>query len=66
MTVEALGSHIATKGRKDADRLWLTQLVAQAQARSFYGRITITLKAGQIERVAKEETFIPPAAEKNS
>ncbi len=49
--------------RKDwqiTDGTWLASLLSQIQLRGMYGRITIFFEAGQIVRVVKEESLLPP------
>ena len=44
----------------EKDSAWLVGLLAQAQTRRFYGKITIVMEEGQIRRVVKEESLRPP------
>jgi len=47
------------KARKD--RMWVEQLLCQAQARNWYGAITIKMEAGEIRLVTKMESLKPPS-----
>ena len=49
--------------KMDHDRAWLDGMIAQAQMRRFYGRLTVMVEDGVIHRVLKEESMIPPKKE---
>jgi len=44
-------------------RVWFNGLVAQAQARGFYGKLILTMEDGLIRRVVKEESLKPPVGD---
>ena len=46
--------------RLGQEQVWIKQLVLQAQQRGYYGKLIITMEAGQIRRVVKEESLHPP------
>ena len=49
------------KDKQEADKTWVTQLLTQAQARRYYGALTIVMEGGDVKRVDKVEKLIPPA-----
>lgn len=48
------------KKQREQHLVWLTQLIAQAQLRGFYGTLSVTMEDGVIRRVVKEESLKPP------
>jgi hypothetical protein len=46
--------------QEEQQRRWVEQLLSQAQARRFYGRITLILEDGTVRRATKEESLKPP------
>lgn len=45
----------------EEESTWIRQIITQAQTREFYGKLTIILEEGKIQRVLKEESLKPPA-----
>ncbi len=43
-----------------SDGAWLASLLSQIQLREMYGKIIVIFEAGQIVRVVKEESLLPP------
>ena len=48
------------RDRMERQSSWVSQLVAQAQVRGFYGKLVITMESGEVRRVVKEESLKPP------
>jgi hypothetical protein len=46
--------------KAEADKTWITQLLATAQSRRYYGVLAVVFEDGQIKRVKKEESLLPP------
>ena len=47
--------------RDEQDRSWVDAVVAQAQGRKFYGKLTVILAEGYVRRIVKEESLKPPS-----
>jgi hypothetical protein len=47
---------------EQADRAWIMQRVAAAQAKRWFGTLTITFVDGMAKLFKKEETELPPSA----
>jgi hypothetical protein len=43
----------------EEEKVWLTQVVAQAQLHHFYGKLTVIIQDGHILNVLKEESLKP-------
>lgn len=42
------------------DLIWLGQLIEQAQAGRFFGKLVIQMEGGVTTRVVKEQSLMPP------
>lgn len=47
-------------------RNWLMSMIQSAQARSFFGTLTIKMEGGEIKRVEKTESLLPPHSRRPS
>ncbi len=46
--------------RQNGQRKWVEGLLVSAQKREWYGKITIEIKKGMIDKVLNEESLKPP------
>jgi len=46
--------------KQKAQILWLLEQITELQKNNFYGKVTITLEEGLIQRTQKEESLKPP------
>ena len=49
------------KRKREIHRSWIEQIIASAQGQKWFGKITIIIEAGTIQRVTKEESLKPPS-----
>ena len=47
------------KNTQDESRKWVETIIAQAQSRGFYGKLSVVMAHGEIQRIVKEETLVP-------
>lgn len=53
------------RDRMQAQKAWITALIADAQKKKWYGKITVKMERGEVCQVVKEESFLPPTAKRN-
>lgn len=53
-----------SKSTDDELKRWVNELVAQAQARKFYGELVVELEGGRIKRVVSKQSLLPPGDSK--
>ena len=46
--------------KRDEQAAWIRDIIAQAQATGFYGKVSIHFERGVVQRVIKEESVEPP------
>ena len=60
MPNDSVRSEWDKKKMHESQRLWLANVVSQAQTTKFYGRVTLVFEDGTLKRVIKEESLKPP------
>jgi len=50
-----------TRDRELKQKDWVSHLIANAQTKKWYGKITIVIERGDIRLVKKEENLKPPS-----
>lgn len=50
------------KAQQEEDRAWLLTLLSSAQAKGWFGKITIVFEGGRIRRGHAEQSLLPPSA----
>lgn len=48
------------RDRLNAQKAWITALIADAQKKKWYGKMTIKMEKGEVCQVVKEESLLPP------
>ena len=48
--------------KREQQRAWLLQVVAQLQNEDWYGEFTVIMEAGVIQRLKKVESVLPPTS----
>lgn len=43
-------------------REWMDQIITMIQNRKWFGKLTIHFEAGELKRLVKEESLLPPSA----
>ena len=55
----------AIRDRLNAQKAWVTALIAEVQNKKWYGKITVIIERGETVRAIKEESILPPTARKD-
>lgn len=50
----------------ETDRAYVQSLLSSAQQRGFYGTLTLRLEGGDLKRVEKNESLVPPRVSADS
>ena len=48
------------KDKMEADKIYVTNLLASAQSRKYYGTLALVMMNGEVRHVEKKETLLPP------
>jgi len=54
-------SRAELRDRELKQKDWVSHLVAEAQNKKWYGKLTLIMEDGVLRRVVKEESIKPPA-----
>lgn len=46
--------------KRQSNLIWIGKLVSEAQAKEFYGKLTIHFEKGSVTRVINEQSLKPP------
>jgi hypothetical protein len=50
----------AKREKHNSDKMWLDQILVAAQGRRYFGTFSIIMEDGEIRRIKKEESLMPP------
>jgi len=51
---------VLSSSKRDAQRAWILAKLSEAQASGFYGELSLVMENGEIRRLVKRESILPP------